>query len=87
MLVDKMRPIGSITERDVLRRVVEHYIDSITCKANQVMTPIVTTTKDTSVDEDVKLMTTRKVRKVAVLCNQTTVGIVTTTDLLNKDPA
>jgi CBS domain-containing protein len=88
VIVQERRPVGIITERDVLRRVVEHCIDPGICKAKEVMTiPIVTATEDASLDEVMKLMTSRRIKKVPVLRNETLVGIVTATDLLDKNPA
>lgn len=87
VIVQKKRPIGIITERDVLRRVVEHCIDPGICKAKEVMTrPVITTTEDVSLAEVMKLMTSRRIKKAPVLRNETLVGIVTATDLLDKNP-
>lgn len=87
VIVQNMKPIGIITERDVLQRVVEHCIDPSICRAREVMTtPIVTATEDMSLDAVIKLMTSRRIKKIPILRNQVLVGIVTATDLLDKSP-
>jgi CBS domain-containing protein len=88
VIVQNRRPVGIITERDVLQRVVENCIDPSICKAREVMTsPIVTATEDTSVDDIIRLMTSRRIKKVPIVRNQTLLGIVTATDLLDKNPS
>jgi CBS domain-containing protein len=88
VILQKKRPVGIITERDVLQRVVENCIDPSICKAREIMTsPTQTATEDTPVNEIIKLMTSRRIKKVPILRNQTLVGIVTATDLLDKNPS
>jgi CBS domain-containing protein len=87
VIVQKERPIGIITERDILQKVVEHCLDPNLCKAKEIMTTsILTAGEDMSLDDAAKLMATRKIKKIPIVRNQTLVGIVTATDLIEKNP-
>ena len=88
VIVEKMRSVDIITERDVLQRVGEDCIDPSICKAKEVMTtPIVNATEDMPVGDAINLMKSRRIKKIPALRKQSLVGIVTTTDLLDKSPA
>ena len=87
VIVQKRRPIGVITERDILRRVVEHCLDPSICKAKEIMTtPIVTAEENLSVEEAARLMATRKIKRIPIVRNKELVGIVTATDLIKSCP-
>lgn len=88
IIVQERRPIGIITERDVLRRVVEHCLVPSICKAKDVMTtPIVTAEENLSVEEAARMMATRKIKRIPIVRKDELVGIVTLTDLLVNSPA
>ena len=87
VIVQEKRPIGIITERDVLRKVVEHCLDPSVCKAKEIMTaPIVTLEENSSVTDAMKLMAGRRIKRLPVVRNQELVGIVTATDLIRNNP-
>ncbi len=88
VVVQSNRPVGIITERDILRRIVQPCLPPETLTARQVMTsPLLTTDEATSIDEAAKLMAKEKVKKLPVMANQKLVGIVTLTDIVTKVPA
>jgi CBS domain-containing protein len=87
IVVQGDRPVGIITERDILRRIVEPCLAPETLTARQVMSSPVLTIKETaSIDEAAKLMVKRNVKKLPVLDNQKLVGIITFTDIVTKVP-
>lgn len=87
VIVQEERPIGIITERDILQKVVEHCLGPSLCKAKEIMTtPILTAEGDMSLDDAAKLMATRGIKKIPIVQNQTLVGIVTATDMIEKNP-
>jgi CBS domain-containing protein len=87
IIVQGRRPIGIITERDVLRKVVEHCLDPSLCKAKDIMTtPIVTAEENLSVEEAARMMATRKIKRIPIVRKDELVGIVTLTDLLVNNP-
>lgn len=79
------KPVGVISERDILRRVVEPCLAPEVLTARQIMTsPVVTIGETASIDEAAKLMADKKVRKIPVMNKQKLVGIVTFTDIVTK---
>ena len=85
VVVQGDRPVGMISERDILRRVVEPCLSPETLTAGQVMTSPVYTIKETaSINEAAKLMAEEKVRKIPVMKKDKLVGIVTFTDIVTK---
>jgi len=87
VVVQGDRPVGIITERDILRRVVEPCLAPEVLTARQVMTsPLVTIKEAVSVDEAAGLMAKRRVKKLPVMNEEKLVGIVTFTDIVAKVP-
>jgi len=85
VVVQGDRPVGIISERDILRRVVEPCLSPETLTAGQVMTSPVYTIKETaSINEAAKLMAEEKIRKIPVTKKEKLVGIVTFTDIVTK---
>lgn len=85
VVVESGKPVGVISERDILRRVVEPCLEPEALTARQVMTsPVVTIKETATIDEAAKLMAKKKVRKIPVMSKQKLVGIVTFTDIVNK---
>jgi CBS domain-containing protein len=87
LVVQGNRPVGIITERDILRRIVQPCLAPETLTARQVMTsPLLTINETASIDEAAKLMAREKVKKLPVMNKQKLVGIVTLTDIVTEVP-
>lgn len=85
IVVQGDKPVSVISERHILRRVVEPCLVPETLTARQVMTsPVVTISETASIDEATKLMAKEKVRKIPVMNKEKLVGIVTFTDIVTK---
>jgi len=87
IVVQGDRPVGIITERDILRRIVEPCIAPETLTARHVMTsPVLTINETVSIEEAAKFMVKKRVKKLPVTNNQKLVGIITFTDIVTKVP-
>lgn len=85
LVLEDDRPVGVISERDVLKRVVEPCLAPEALTARQIMTsPVITIGEMASIEEAAKLMARKKVRKIPVMNKQKLVGIVTFTDIVTK---
>ncbi|MEM4536057.1 MAG: CBS domain-containing protein [Nitrososphaerota archaeon] len=74
--------VGIITERDIVRRVVASGLDPLKTRAKEIMSrPIIAVEPDTSVEDALKTMAEKKIRRLAVIENNVLVGIVTISDL------
>lgn len=88
LVVQGERPVGIITERDILRREVEPCLAPETLTARHVMTsPVLTINEEASIEEAAKLMAKKKAKRLPVMNNGKIVGILTYTDIVFKVPA
>ena len=86
-------PVGIITERDIVRRVISDGKDPKITKALEIMSkPLITVEADTQLYDVAKKMVKNKIRRLPVVKNNNTlIGIVTVTDIIkyyyekNKD--
>jgi CBS domain-containing protein len=84
IIVEDDKPLGIITERDLVRRVLASDADPDALKAKDKCTkPVVTTPQTSSVDSAVGIMNSYDIRRVVVVDekNGNVVGILTTDDL------
>jgi CBS domain-containing protein len=82
IIVQGESPIGIVTERDFLTRVLLEGRDPATTKVFQVMSaPLVYGNPNMNVREAVKLMNAKKIKKLPILENGHIVGMITLTDI------
>lgn len=76
-------PIGIITERDIVRRVISDNKDPKHTKANEIMSkPLITIETNTYVYDVSVKMVKNKIRRLPVVKGKTLSGIVTITDII-----
>lgn len=82
IIVRDERPVGIITERDMLTRVLLEAKDPATIKVSQIMsTPLVVGEPQMSIQNAVRMMVEKKIRKLPIMENGRLVGLTTLTDL------
>lgn len=84
--IDQPVPVGMITDRDIVQAQLERTADLSRLSAEQIMSrdPLVLR-EDTDVDEAIRHMRARGVRRAPVLTsNGTLVGLVSTDDLIAR---
>lgn len=87
VVVTNSKPVGIITERDIIEKVVNARRDPNETTAKEIMTsPIVTVEYDRSVSEALKLIREMGRRRLAVTKNGKLVGVVTERRLLSVAP-
>jgi CBS domain-containing protein len=63
-----MKPVGVITDRDIVCRAVAKGVNPLTLTASECMTtPCVTVTPDTSIDECCRVLEEKQIRRVPVV--------------------
>jgi CBS domain-containing protein len=83
IVMEAGRPVGILTERDVLRRVVVKGLDPVKTKVGEVMSsPLVTVSADAYMIDASRLMAQRDIRRLLVVEGDKPVGVVTEKDLL-----
>jgi CBS domain-containing protein len=85
IVIDKGRPIGIITEKDILDRVVTPGKDVYKTFAKDVMSkPVITIEASNMLKEALELMKKKNIRRLVVMENDSIVGLVTERRLLAK---
>jgi CBS domain-containing protein len=84
IVIDKSLPVGIITERDIVRRIVAKR-SSLDLKVLEVMTnTLITVGPDTSLREAARVMLANKIRRLPVLKDDKLVGIVVSSDFVRN---
>jgi len=87
VVVQKERPIGLITHKDILTRVLQLGLVPATLTARNVMpTGLVTIGEEASLEEAAKLMVKKRFKKLPVVRDGKLVGIITSMDLAREEP-
>ncbi|MGQ9542583.1 MAG: CBS domain-containing protein [Candidatus Bathyarchaeia archaeon] len=87
VVVEGDRPVGIITERDILRRVLEVTLAPEALKAKEIMSsPLVTISDHATIEEAARMMANRNIKKLPVVHDGKLIGIVTTTDIVRSQP-
>ncbi len=82
VVMEGNKPIGIVTDRDVMVQVVARGLEPGRVKVNEFMSkPLVTVGPDTPMIEIAKLMEEHGIRRVPVVERGEVVGIVTSTDM------
>jgi CBS domain-containing protein len=85
IVLDHEKPVGILTERDMLKRVICGSRRPGATKVLSLMTkPLVTASPDMRAGDAVKIMFERNIKKLPVVENGRLVGLVTLTDLLRS---
>lgn len=87
VVLEKGSFVGILTERDVLRRVVVKGRNPDETLVGDVMSkPLVVVEPEADLEEAVKLMFERRIKKLPVVENKELVGLVTMTDIARIHP-
>ncbi len=83
IVVNSGKPVGIVTERDILKRVVHDRKDPASTLAAEIMSqPLVKVKPSVSVTRALKIMLRRRIKKLAVVNAGHLVGVLSLTDLL-----
>ena len=87
IVFDGIDPVGILTEKDILTRIVAAGHDPRKITVAEIMTSgIVACSPDTSIEEACRTMQDKKIKKLAVMDNDVLAGIVSLTDIANRQP-
>jgi len=87
IVVEEKRPVGIVTHKDIISKLVQARIPPEAVTAREVMsTPILTISEDASIEEATRMMVKKRIKKLAVTRNNELVGIITSSDLMREAP-
>ena len=82
VVVQSGRPIGIITERDLLKRVLEQGKPPKNIKVSEIMSkPVIFGNPQMELEDAARLMFRKKVKKLPIMQDSELVGLITLTDL------
>lgn len=83
IITDKKRPIGIVTERDIVRKIITRNIKPSAISVRELMTtPLITVSAGEDVTEVMHMMVKMKIRRLPVVEMGKLIGIVTDIDLI-----
>lgn len=83
VVTSRKKPVGIVTERDMVERVVAKGLDASKVKMEEIMSkPLTTIEGDMPIIEAVRIMQKKKIRRLLIIENKKLDGVVTQRDLL-----
>ena len=85
IVIEKGKPIGIITEKDILERVLTQDKDIYKTHAKDIMsTPLISIEANQPIRDALKLMNDKKIRRLAVMEEGSLIGLITERRLLES---
>ncbi len=83
----KGKPVGILTERDLLKRIVAEGKSAKKTKVKEIMSsPLTAIMPETHLEEAVRLMFEKKIKKLPVVSQDGVVGLLSLTDIARTQP-
>ncbi|MDH5374442.1 MAG: CBS domain-containing protein [Candidatus Bathyarchaeota archaeon] len=87
VVVENGKPVGIITERDLLKRVLRKSKELRNMGVTEIMSkPLVSIAPSVEIEEAAKLMFQKKIKKLPIVKKGKLLGLVTLTDILRIQP-
>ena len=87
IVTNNNRPVGIITSKNILSRIVESRLDASTVRAKDIMSsPLITIEPDTSIEDAAKLMAQKKIKQLVIMDKDKILGILSTSDIVKANP-
>lgn len=84
LITEKKRPVGVLTERDIIKRVVLTNLNPKECTVDEVMTsPVLSIHPKADIINAGNIMRKNNIRRLAIINDDKLVGLVTETDILS----
>jgi len=87
IVVNGGRPVGIITEKNIMRRIVEPRLDPATVWVKDIMSsPLITIDENAAIEEAAKIMAQKKITRIPVMKGDKLVGLISSTDIVKANP-
>jgi len=85
IVVNEDKPIGIVTERDMIKRVLLQLRDPRRSRVSHIMSkPLITTSPDTDLRDAINLMNERRIKKLPVVEDERLLGLLSITDIVRS---
>jgi len=86
IVVNQEKPVGIVTERDMIKRVIHKSTNPEKAKVSDIMSkPLIEASPDMRAGDAAKLMLERNIKKLPVVENGQLIGLVSLTDLIRSE--
>lgn len=83
IIVEKGKPVGIVTKRDIIKRVVSEGKDPSRTKIKEIMSsPLITTSRETSILSAMRTLRERHISQMLVLDGEEMIGVISERDLI-----
>ena len=87
IVVSSGRPVGIITETNVMRRIVEPRMDPATVWTKDIMSsPLTTIDENAAIEEAAKIMAQKRINRLPVIKDNKLVGLISSSDIVKSSP-
>jgi len=87
IVVSSGRPVGIITETNVMQRIVEPRMDPATVWTKDIMSsPLTTIDENAAVEEAAKIMAMKRINRLPVLKGNKLIGLISSSDIVKASP-
>jgi CBS domain-containing protein len=87
IVTNSNRPVGIITSKNILSRVVESRLDASMVRAKDIMSsPLITIEPDTALEDAAKLMAQKKIKQLVIMDRDKILGMLSTSDIVKANP-
>ncbi|MEM1513519.1 MAG: CBS domain-containing protein [Candidatus Thermoplasmatota archaeon] len=87
IVVENGKPVGILTESDILKKIVAEGKDASKIKVKDVMSsPLVSISPDEKIEKALKLLGENRIRRLPVIENGKLVGVITERDIVQFSP-
>ena len=87
IVLEKGKPLGIITERDLLKKVLVNVAEVKTLRVDEIMSkPLTSARPEDNVENAARTMLAKRIKKLPIIQDGNLVGVVTLTDLFRFEP-
>lgn len=87
IVTDNKKPVGIVTERDLLKRILAKSEDLKKIRVEEVMsTPLISVEPNVEIEDASRLMFQKSIKKMPIVKEDKLLGLVTLTDILRIQP-
>jgi len=84
VVLENQIPVGMVTNKDLMIKIVAHSYPLDTPIRRVMSAPLISITPNTDIREALKLMTSKKIRKLPVIDNDEVVGMIVASEIANN---